>query len=284
MPDDELDEKEDKINKAHRKLERKISSLGDDIDSELRNIIRKGKNTLEDDVDSACNRMRSIVNNEWKRFTNFESKIQPSLDNQLNTLVTRTLKKSVNDIAASAKKSIDKCISEFFNDSEDVFMKYLPEFDSRDFVNKLKKQIELEVSENDLFTITSEENNEKSLLDYILKGTLFVFEFVGSLINYNDFKADVLKNINSISSDFDPTPYLEAVLEHKDEVINTVREKFITELIEPLQNQIAEIKASKADKASRIEKAEAHLDSLQKALATTEQQMSEIEALKVSLT
>ena len=77
MPDDELNDCERKLNKAHRKFEAKISSLGDDIESDMRNIIRKGKNKLEDDVDACCNRMRSIVENEFGRFTNFDSRIAP---------------------------------------------------------------------------------------------------------------------------------------------------------------------------------------------------------------
>jgi len=80
MPDDELEEKEEKINKAHKKLSRKINSLGEDIESELRNIIRKGNERLEDDVDAACRRMHSIVDNEWGIFSNIDS-IKPKLNN-----------------------------------------------------------------------------------------------------------------------------------------------------------------------------------------------------------
>ena len=137
MPDDELEEKEEKLNKAYRKLSKKIESLGDDIESEIRNIIRKGRNQLEDDVDSACNRMHSIVDNEWGRFSSF-NKIQPKLEAEIDRLSTRTLKRTAESLADKAKHSIDRCVSEFFADIEDVLMRYVPDFDSHSFVKKIK--------------------------------------------------------------------------------------------------------------------------------------------------
>ncbi len=138
MPDDELEERESNLKKAHRKLDKKISGLGDDIESEMRNIIRKGRNTLEDDVDATCNKMRSIVETEFGKFTNFQSKVDPKLDAEIQKLSTRTLKRSVDSLASAAKRSIDRCISEFFADSEDILMRYLPDFDSRSFIKKIQ--------------------------------------------------------------------------------------------------------------------------------------------------
>ena len=53
-PDDELQEKEENLDRAERRLLKKIDSLGDDIDSEFRNIIRKGRYNMEDEVDATC--------------------------------------------------------------------------------------------------------------------------------------------------------------------------------------------------------------------------------------
>lgn len=288
MPDDEVEEKERNLSKAHRKLEKKIESLGDDIEIEMRNIIRKGKNTLEDDVDSSCKKMRSIVENEWGRFTNFNTKIQPKLNNELDRLVTRTLKRSVESLASSAKRTIDRCISDFFADSEDVLMRYLPEFDSRNFVKSVQKQIDVDVNEKDLFVLSKDESEEEyGVMDFIgdfINGASFgIFGLTGRALSHGDDKAEVLNRINSISSDFDPTPYLEAVLSHKDSVIEAVKTAFIDDLITPLQEQITEIKAYKGEKAERLKQMESRLSDITAKKEELEQQILKIENMKASL-
>lgn len=285
MPDDELEERENNLKKAHRKLEKKISSLGDDIESEMGNIIRKGKITLEDDVDAACNKMRSIVDAEFGRFTNFKSKIAPRLDKELTTLATRTLKRSVDSLASSAKRSIDRCISEFFADSEDILMKYLPDFDSLSFIKNTHSHIDVEITENELFSVTKDEEEESyGVMDFIgdfLNGASFgVLGMAGRAINYSSEKSSILSNINSISADFDPTPYLDAVLSRKDTIIKTVRTAFLDNLIAPLQNQLEEIVSKNQDKANRLTQARERLTSLKEAQKLLATQMEEIDTLK----
>lgn len=288
LPDDELEEKEDRLKKAHKRLDRKISSLGDDIESKLRNIIRKGKNLLEDDVDSACGKIRNIVETEWKMLTNFESKIYPRIDAELTRLTTRTLKRSVDDLASNAKCTIDGCIREFFSDTEDLLMRYLPDFDSRDFIKGVQKKVEVEVDDKDLFTVDrKEEEEEYGLLDGlfdILNGATYgLLGMVGRGFSYNEAKANVLSRINAISSEFESEPYLEAVLKHKDTIIATVKKAFIDELIQPLQTQIEEIRADKSNKALRIKENEQLLEELKKQEKELKEQIASIEILKVSL-
>ena len=288
LPDDELEEKEDRLKKAHKRLDRKISSLGDDIESKLRNIIRKGKNLLEDDVDSACGKIRNIVETEWKMLTNFESKIYPRIDAELTRLTTRTLKRSVDDLASNAKCTIDGCIREFFSDTEDLLMRYLPDFDSRDFIKGVQKKVEVEVDDKDLFTVDREEEEEEyglldGLFDILNGATYGLLGMVGRGFSYNEAKANVLSRINAISSEFESEPYLEAVLKHKDTIIATVKKAFIDELIQPLQTQIEEIRADKSNKALRIKENEQLLEELKKQEKELKEQIASIEILKVSL-
>ncbi len=288
MPDDELEERESNLKKAHRKLDKKISGLGDDIESEMRNIIRKGRNTLEDDVDATCNKMRSIVETEFGKFTNFQSKVAPKLDAEIQKLSTRTLKRSVDSLASAAKRSIDRCISEFFADSEDILMRYLPDFDSRSFIKKIQSQIDVKVTENDLFTISNEEDEESyGVMDFIgdfLNGATFgVLGVVGRAFSHDSAKAQILNHINSISSDFDPPPYLDAVMSRKDMIVDTVRSAFIGQLIEPLQTQLEEIASKQQDKATRLTQAQERLAKLKEEQKLLSSQMEEIAALKSTL-
>lgn len=288
LPDDEIESKERSLSRVHRKFERKIESLGEDIESEMRNIIRKGKDNLEDDVDSACKKMRDIVNTEWGPFTNFDSKILPKLEAEIDRLVTRTLKRSVEGLASTAKRTIDRCISDFFSDSEELLMRALPDFDSRNFIKTVQKKIDVEVTEKDLFTMSKDDSEEEfGLMDFIgafLNGASFgVFELAGRALNRSSEKASVLNQINSISRDFDPSPYLEAVMANKDKIIQTAKTAFLDNLIVPLQEQLGGIMSQLKDKETRLTNARKRLHDLTELRKKISEEVAEIENIKSSL-
>lgn len=54
MSDSSIDEKEENLAKAHKRLTKKINSLGEDLDANIKEIVGKGKNKLEDIVDDSC--------------------------------------------------------------------------------------------------------------------------------------------------------------------------------------------------------------------------------------
>ena len=287
MPDDEIEEKEDNLAKANKRLTKKINSLGDDLEAELQNLVRQGKNELEDIVDTSCGKMKSIIHNEWSRMKSFES-VRPRLDAEMQNLYTRQLKRTVMNIAENGKKKIDRCVSEFFGDAEDLLMRYLPDFDSRDFVKSTKNKIQLEMDASDLFTYESGTGD----VDYGLSD--FFFDFLngaswgmlglaGNILTHGDEVAKVEDVINRISAEFDPTPFLESALQNKESIIEQVQNIFINELIEPLQEQIQEIRSQKADKETRLIQAREKLSVEEQNKKTLAAQIEEITNMRESL-
>ena len=287
MPDDEIEEKEDNLAKANKRLTKKINSLGDDLEAELQNLVRQGKNELEDIVDTSCGKMKSIIHNEWSRMKSFES-VRPRLDAEMQNLYTRQLKRTVMNIAENGKKKIDRCVSEFFGDAEDLLMRYLPDFDSRDFVKSTKNKIQLEMDASDLFTYESGTDDE----DYGLSDMFFDFlngaswgmlGLAGNILSHGDEVAKVEDVINRISAEFDPTPFLESALQNKESIIEQVQNIFINELIEPLQEQIQEIRSQKADKETRLIQAREKLSVEEQNKKTLAAQIEEITNMRESL-
>lgn len=287
MPDDEIEEKEDNLAKANKRLTKKINSLGDDLEAELQNLVRQGKNELEDIVDTSCGKMKSIIHNEWSRMKSFES-VRPRLDAEMQNLYTRQLKRTVMNIAENGKKKIDRCVSEFFGDAEDLLMRYLPDFDSRDFVKSTKNKIQLEMDASDLFTYESGTDDE----DYGLSDMFFDFlngaswgmlGLAGNILSHGDEVAKVEDVINRISAEFDPTPFLESALQNKECIIEQVQNIFINELIEPLQEQIQEIRSQKADKETRLIQAREKLSVEEQNKKTLAAQIEEITNMRESL-
>lgn len=287
MPDSEIDEKEDNLARANKRLTKKINLLGEDLYEEIKNLVRKGKNELEDIVDNSCKRMKNIIHNEWGRMKSFES-IQPKLNDELQNLITRLLKRATENLAEEGKRKIRRSIEEFFADAEDLLMKYLPDFDSRDFVKSTQKKIQLDMEASDLFSIESGTDEPDygfgDMVWDILNGASWgVLGFAGNILSHNSQVADVENFINSISGDFNPEPYLDTAFKSKDIVIDFVKNEFTTELIEPLQNQIKEIRDQKENKEKELQTAKNRREELESIKTIIATQISNFSDLKASI-
>lgn len=287
MPDSEIDEKEENLAKANKRLTKKINLLGEDLDEDIKNLVRKGKNELEDIVDNSCKRMKNIIHNEWGLTKSFKS-IQPKLNDELQNLITRLLKRATENLAEEGKRKIRRSIEEFFADAEDLLMKYLPDFDSRDFVKSTQKKIQLDMEASDLFSIESGTDEPDygfgDMVWDILNGASWgVLGFAGNILSHNSQVADVENFINSISGDFNPEPYLDTAFKRKDIVIDSVKYTFITELIEPLQDQIKEIRDQKENKEKELQTAKKRREELESIKTIIATQISNFSALKASI-
>lgn len=294
MPDSEIDEKEDNLAKANKRLTKKINLLGEDLDADIKNLVHKGKNELEDIVDNSCKRMKNIIHNEWGRMTSFES-IQPRLNDELQKLITRHLKRATENLAKEGKTKIERSMNEFFADAEDLLMKYLPDFKSREFVKSTQNNIPLDMEASDLFSIESGTDEPDygfgDMVWEILNGASWgVLEFLGNGLkfvdnglNHSKQVANVENFINSISGDFNPEPYLDTAFKSKDIVIDFVKYTFITELIEPLQDQIKEIRDQKENKEKELQTAKKRREELESIKTIIATQISNFSDLKASI-
>lgn len=269
MPDSEIDEKEENRAKANKRLTKKIDSLGEDLYEDIEYLVYKGKNELEDIVDKSCKEMKNIIYNEWGRMKSFES-IQPKLNGELQELITRHLKRATEKLADEGKKKIKRSISDFFADSEDVLMKFLPDFDSREFTKSAQRGIELALENSDLFSCDNMSWN-------------IPYGVVKHFLNHNSQVAEAENFINSISREFNPKPYLEVAFAKKDEIINSIKNKYITELIEPLQDQIKEIRDQKENKEKELQTAKNRREELESIKTIIATQISNFSDLKASI-
>ena len=293
VPDSELDEREEDLSRLHRRMSKKIETLGDELDAVINNLKRKGAQELEDIVDASCKRMQNIVRNEWSRFRSFDS-IMPRLDGEMQQLKNRKLKRAVQALSDSGERKLRGCVEEFFGDAETLMLKYLKDFNSRDFVKGLKNKISgLELNGNDS-SLGDDENNQSSdygLLDVIcgaIYETLNVYTFgllnkLGHFISHDEKVREAMDVFNTISNDFDVAPFLERAFGNKDKVLEFIRKSFFDELIEPLQQQLVEVKTKKDDKAKMLSDAQAKVADLELKKKNISTQVGVIQELKSSL-
>ena len=289
-PDSDLEEKEEKLLKAKKRISKKIDSLEEDIDVEIRNLVRKGRYELEDIVDASCHRMLNMVQNEWGQFKSFDS-IRPRLDTELQALKTRKLKRATENISKDCENKIKRSIKEFFSDTEDILLKYLPDFDNRDFTGSTQRKINMEMETSDLFSFANDDEEDITWGDVIgsicngaLNGaTLGLWGKTKNLISHSEIKKDVSDEINSISRDFDPKPYLDQAFKSKDKITKYVRNRFINELIEPLQEQLTSVRSKINNKEQELHNAKEECKVLEERKRDIAKQIEDIQALQTEL-
>ena len=286
-PDTELEEKEEKLAKANKRLTKKINGLGDDMVADLRDVVRKGKNELEDTTDAACRKMKSIIESDFGRFTSVDS-IMPKLQGVEQKLTTRDLKRCVQNLGDEAKRKIDRSINGFFDDAEEILMRFVPDFDSREFVKNVQKEVRMEIQDGELFKYSSQDADDdygfgNFIADFLNGASFGILGLAGKALNHSDAKINLLKAIGEIEAEFNPEPYLETIFATKDEIIDKVKQKFITELIEPLQEQISEIRTKQTDKEAKLSEANQKSEKLEAEKKVITQQLESINAMKSAL-
>jgi hypothetical protein len=282
QPDDELEEKQENLRKAYRRLNKKIDTLGDDIESSMRDLVRRGRNQLEDDVESACRKMDGIIDS-LGRFSSPQS-ILPQLERETQTLITRTLKRDVENVGREAKGKIRDHASDFFGEVEDLLMRYVEDFDSRDFVKSIDKEIVMDIEDSDIFSYANDEAEE----DYGL--TDFMFDFLNgaswgllggatNFLSHADYQQKMHHAVNEMRS-ADVTEFLDSIFKQKDAIINKLRERFIEELVSPLEEEIDDIIKNKSKREQELQSYQHKLDDLLKVRALIDEQLQIIENIK----
>lgn len=287
-PDDELEEKESKLARVTRRLNKKIDGLGDDLDITFEEIVRKGHLELEDAVDSCCRKMNGIVD-AWGRFSGPEG-IAADLDRELKFLGTRTLKRICDNIATNAKTKVKKTLDGFFMESEDILQRLpLDDFDPRNFVKSTSYKINFNNANNELFRVSEDNEDEENdgwgdvLLgfvdDFINGYTLGLSHLLGNAFTHNEIKAEIEQWISNIQCSFDAKEYLNHIYDSKDKIIKEVKKAFMTELLDPLQKQLEDVRKQGVDKEAKLAEAKSRLETLKNQLSTIKKQIEEINSL-----
>lgn len=73
---------------------------------------------------------------------------------------------------------------------------------------------------------------------------------------------------------------MQGAFANKDKIINTIRQKLIEEMLNPLQEKVEEIRNDKANKETKLEEAKATLDGLLEKKTILEVQLEEVASLK----
>lgn len=264
QPDDELDEMLEKIKKANRRMQKKVDTLGEDIQYQISEIVRKGRIQLEDSVDGACNRMYALIDG-MGRFSSAQE-VATQLQRQSQSLVTRTLKREVENISENAKGKIKSCIEDFLGSADDILMKYLPDYNSRDFIKKIEREINVEIEDNEIF----DSKNAISINDDY-RSTIIKNLVCGQEGN----KASLSAKVDQIKAT-DVSSFLDTAFSRRDAILSSVKAKVIDNLILPLEKQLEDIVANKDKKNQKLQENKEMVEALRADLSVINEQIKSI--------
>lgn len=287
LPDYELEEKSESLLKTKRRLSRKIDSLGDDLDEVFTEIIRKGSIQLEDHVDAACKKMTTIVD-DWGRFESVD-KVLPKINQEIEYLATRTLKRDLEEIQDTSSRKIKSALQDFFDNVSELLSRvdFGDEFDSDEFVQKVSRKYKIDDPEQDLFTVSEAEEEELSwgdialnfINDFVKGYTFGLSDLLDKAFNHDSNAAKLKEFISSKSANFDAKAYLSHIVDSKEMIIKGVSNEFMENLLNPLIEQVKNVKEKLSDKENAKEDAKKKLVLLKKQKDTTKEQMDEIQQL-----
>lgn len=250
VSDDILDEKLENLDKAERRMGKKINTLEEDIDSLFKGMIKKGRHELEDATDSSKQIMESIVEG-LGRFKSDDS-ILPDINREKDKLLNRTLPRIVEALDEEIKRKTKETIGDFFTDINELCDKYIEDFDYMDSIHYVQKRIETDIETGNFH---HHENVEEEEEGWFYKTCSFLARIspiiwigigLGHVLSLQDRKNSFYDWLNNLFNEINFSESINNVMENKDVIINNIQNAILGDIIKPIKEQIDEIKNNTA--------------------------------------
>ena len=284
MPDDELEDREDQLAKAERKLNRKIDSLHLSLEEVIVEVTSRFRNKAEDALDKMIDGSRDRAEKKIGFFGGGRKDVYSYIQDQFAQLETRKLPRLQDDALNRLKIEGNRVLQDFKVDVEDVLERYLPDdVDAKGLIKSLSRLLGTEDGDNHFSIDQGGSSADSSIGFFEGVAIAFALPFIGVIEGVNalfggrgrEARGELIDQLYAIRRTVDFAPMQQQLKDLLQERMESIRTHLIGELIVPLQSQIEEVRKDKANKAKKLEDArtEIKLQSEKKA-ALLEQQRS----------
>lgn len=286
MPDHELEDREDQLAKAERKLNRKIDSLHLSLEEVMAESTSRFRNKVEDALDKMIDVSLEKAKKMIGRFGGGQEDAYSYIQDQF-TQFEKRVPRIQKEVLNKLKTEGNRALQDFKIDVEDVLERYLPDdVDAKDLIKSLSRLLGAEGGDNH-FSIAqggSDGGSGDSSVGFF-EGIAIAFglPIIGVIEGFNalsggrrrEARRELADWLYAIRRTVDFAPMQQQLEDLLQERMKSIRTHLIDELIVPLQNQIEEARKDKSNKAKKLEdaRAEIKLQSEKKA-ALLEQQRS----------
>lgn len=295
MPDYELEDREEQLAKAERKLSRKIDSLQGNLEEVIAEATSRFRNKVEDALDKMIDGSRDRVEGMIGRFGGGKDDAYSYIRDQFTQFETRALPRIQKEVLNKLKTEGYRELQDFKIDVEDVLERYLPDdVDAKVLIKSLSRLLGVEGGDNhfSILSTDQEDGSDDSSLGFF-EGAAIVLSLpaIGVIEGFNalvggrrrEVRRELVEQLYAIRKTVDFAPMQLQLKDLLSEKIETIRMHLIDELIVPLQKQIEEVRKDKANKAKKLEEARAEIKLQSEKKATLLEQQRSITELATSV-
>lgn len=270
IPDDELEDREDQLAKAERKLNRKIDSLHLSLEEVMVESTSRFRNKVEDALDKMIDVSLEKAKKMIGRFGGGQEDAYSYIQDQF-TQFEKRVPRIQKEVLNKLKTEGNRTLQDFKIDVEDVLERYLPDdVDAKDLIKSLSRLLGAEGGDNH-FSIAqggSDGGSGDSSVGFF-EGVAIAFglPLIGVIEGFNalsggrrrEAQRELADWLYAIRRTVDFAPMQQQLKDLLSEKIETIRTHLIDNLIVPLQKQIEEVRKDKANKAKKLEEARAEI-------------------------
>lgn len=282
LSDDDLENKKSQMERAVKRINKKIDGLGSDIEDGIDDNVRKARNEIEDAIDSTISKLKKYTE-ESVGWTTSEDEVTRNFRDRIHVLESRDVPHVLRNLCDGVRILSKKSLENFVVDVCDIMQRYLPEVESDDVLKSVKMNLDgfdetIKISNNIKIEI-------KGILDKILygfDGYWNAVNFISGMMHKKKLQESCYECIEKLQR-IDALMYLSKIKTQKDGIINMAKKPVLDELLLPMQKQLDEILSDVNAKESKLQKAQGDAKHLKEMLNSFKQKAEIVKKKKMEL-
>ena len=273
LNDDDLENKKSQLERACRRINKKLDGLGVGVEDIIDENIRRAKNEIDTSIDDTVKKLSKYVDEIIGCVTS-ENEVTRKFNDCIYALESRNIPRIVEKLCGEIRRTTKEELGSFVDDVFDIMQRYLPDVDSKDILKSIRIGVE-------------ELENVKNVSDNIkieIKG------FFGSLLygrsslwahkkKLKELSYEVVEKIRKI----DASTYLAPLKAEKDKILNMAKKPILDELFVPMKEQLDEITSNVESKEMKLRKAQDDVKKMNEEMESLKIKIDTIKKKKMEL-
>lgn len=272
LSDDDLENKKTQLERAIKRINKKIDGFGFDIEDSINENVRRAENEIKDEIDSTINKLNRYVNESVGLMTSGNEVVRTFKD-RIFSLESKAIPRIIECKCDEIKIHVKKELNAFVDNVADIMQRYLPDVDSDDVLKSIRLNFE-EFSEIKT-TFDSIHFESVGFFRSFLDGLTFGYTNKARLQEWCYNFIDKMHHI-------DISTYLSAVKNAKGKIID-IAKKPIMDMLLPMQEQLDKILSDVNTKDAKIQKAQNDAKLIKEKLNSFKQKAEIIKKKKIEL-
>ena len=272
LSDDDLENKKTQLERAIKRINKKIDGFGFDIEDSINENVRRAENEIKDEIDSTINKLNRYTNESVGLMTSGNEVVRTFKD-RIFPLESKAIPRIIECKCDEIKIHVKKELNAFVDNVADIMQRYLPDVDSDDVLKSIRMNFE-EFSE----IKTTFDNIHLERVDFIrgfLDGLTFGYTNKVRLQEWCYSFIDKMRHI-------DVSSYLSAVKNAKGKIID-IAKKPIMDMLLPMQDQLDKILSDVNAKGEKLKKAQNDAKLIKEKITSFKQKTEIIKKKKMEL-